>query len=232
MQRKNESLQLHSNGVLHSQWNPDEPFAGNVWDCLSLPALYRPVDSRSRILMLGVGGGAAIHQLGLLVGFESLVGVEINPIHLHIARHWFGMTSKRVQLREADAVAWVQASDRHLFDLVIDDLFGHSEGKPQRAQPLGDAWVERLRDLLTPTGIVVVNCADVDELAIAAPVFADAGFRHAVCWSCPGHVNAIGVFSLAPLSSREWSRRLETLPLSDSVKRAARLTSRQPLQAP
>ena len=85
------SVRLYSNGVFHSQWNPDRPFAGGVWDCLGLPALYRPLEATRRVLLLGVGGGAAIRQLERLVPFESLTGVEIDPVHLDIARRWFGV---------------------------------------------------------------------------------------------------------------------------------------------
>ena len=85
------SVRLYSNGVFHSQWNPDRPFAGGVWDCLSLPALYRPAAALRRVLLLGVGGGAVIRQLQTLVPFESLTAVEIDPVHIDVARRWFGV---------------------------------------------------------------------------------------------------------------------------------------------
>ena len=76
------SIRLYSNRVFHSQWNPNKPFAGGVWDCLSLPALYRPIDSLPRILLLGVGGGAVIRQLQELCDFAQLVAVEIDEQHI------------------------------------------------------------------------------------------------------------------------------------------------------
>ena len=50
------SIRLYSNGVFHSQWNEARPFAGGIWDCLSLPALYREPAFTQRVLILGVGG--------------------------------------------------------------------------------------------------------------------------------------------------------------------------------
>lgn len=85
------SVRLYSNGVFHSQWNPDRPFAGGVWDCLGLPALYRPPDATRRVLLLGVGGGAVIRQLERLVPGASITGVEIDPVHLDVARRFFGV---------------------------------------------------------------------------------------------------------------------------------------------
>ena len=78
------SIRLYSNKVFHTQWNPNKPIAGGVWDCLSLPVLYRALNSSSRILLLGVGGGAVIRQLQLLTDFSEMLAVEID------AQHWFG----------------------------------------------------------------------------------------------------------------------------------------------
>ena len=47
------SVRLYTNGVFHSQWNEGRPFAGGVWDCLSLPVLYRDPAAVRRVLVLG-----------------------------------------------------------------------------------------------------------------------------------------------------------------------------------
>ncbi|QKQ25565.1 hypothetical protein [Candidatus Reidiella endopervernicosa] len=33
---------LYTNGVFHSQYNPNRPISGSVWGLLMLPALYYP----------------------------------------------------------------------------------------------------------------------------------------------------------------------------------------------
>ena len=224
------SVRLYSNGVFHSQWNPDRPFAGGVWDCLSLPVLYRSPERVRRVLLLGVGGGAVIRQLESLVAFESLTAIEIDGVHLDIARRWFGVAERRVSLVEGDAVRWLRNRDGEPFELVVDDLFGHADGEPVRACPLMPEWVARLREAVTDDGLVVVNCVDGRELKAAAEVFRDAGFRHARRWSLPGYENAIGVFSPAALVPREWSRRLDASALAAPLRRQARRIVRRPLR--
>ena len=88
------SVRLYSNGVFHSQWNAGRPFAGGVWDCLSLPVLYRPPAATRRVLVLGLGGGAVIRQLERLVPFRELIAVELDPVHVQVARRWFGVVDR------------------------------------------------------------------------------------------------------------------------------------------
>ena len=51
------SLRLYSNGVLHSQYNPNTPVGGTIWDLLLLPGFFKDTPPK-RILVLGLGGGA------------------------------------------------------------------------------------------------------------------------------------------------------------------------------
>jgi len=224
------SLRLYSNGVFHSQWNPDRPFAGGVWDCLGLPVLYRAPDRVRRVLLLGVGGGAVIRQLERLAPDARVTGVEIDPVHLDVARRWFGVAEPTATLIEADAIGWLRGYAGEPFDVVIDDLFGHDDGEPLRAHALTPDWIATLRGAVTSDGIVVVNCVDGRELKTAAPAFVDDGFEHGRRWSQPGYENAIGVFARGSLVPREWSRRLEALGLDASAQRRARAIVRRPLR--
>jgi len=92
------SIRLYSNRVFHSQWNSNKPFAGGVWDCLSLPAFYLPEDSIKRVLLLGLGGGAVVRQLQIMTNFDQLNAIEIDQQHIDIARRWFGVNDDRVTL--------------------------------------------------------------------------------------------------------------------------------------
>lgn len=224
------SIRLYSNRVFHSQWNPTKPFAGGVWDCLSLPTLYRPTDHFKRILLLGVGGGAVIRQLQLLIDFESLIAIEIDAHHLDIAQRWFGVDDQRVDLQHADAIAWLADYRGPPFDLIIDDLFGHSEGEPLRACPLTPAWVDLLQANLVDDGLVVVNCVDSRELKASLPVFDESGFRYGYRWTLPAYENVIGVMSRSSLQARDWSRHLEFSKLDNLTQRQARATIRRPLR--
>lgn len=229
MRSHGASTRLYSNGVFHSQWNETRPFAGGVWDCLSLPALYRAPDQLTQALVLGVGGGAVMRQLLYLLPEAVLTGVEIDEVHLDVAHRWFGV--ERNTLVHADAIAWLRSRPRRQrFDLVIDDLFGHDQGEPVRAAALDDEWVAELADALTADGLLVVNAVDSRELQRAAPVFFAAGFRYGRRWSLPAYHNVIGVLSQSPLHSREWSRRLDELGLPAAARRQARACQRQGLR--
>jgi len=224
------SVRLFSNGVFHSQWNPDRPFAGGVWDLLSLPALYREVTSARRILLLGVGGGAVIRQLQQLVEFDTLLAVDIDPVHLQVARDWFGVCDSRVELMEADAINWVTDQSLEPFDLIVDDLFGHEENEPLRAAPLTLDWVQTLKSSLCDSGLLIVNCVDGKELKSALQTFSDAGFDYGARWSLDTYQNVIATLSTSPLHSREWSRRLDAADLTGPIKRQARAARRRPLK--
>lgn len=224
------SVRLYSNGVFHSQWNPHRPFAGAVWDCLSLPALYRPPQQCKRVLLLGLGGGAGVRQLQTLVNFDYLKAIEIDPVHISIARRWFGINSKKISIVNADAIDWLHNYEGEGFDLVIDDLFGHDDNEPMRAQPLNSKWVTALKRVLNADGIVVTNCITRGELVQAAPVFSRAGFVQGYRWSLPEYENAIGVFFTRPVQANEWLHNLEASSLSPAMKRAARWVIRRSLK--
>lgn len=151
------SIRLYTNGVFHSQYSPRHLFTGAIWDLLTLPALF----SHSRVdnvLMLGVGGGAAIHQLNRLLSPQKIVGVELLRVHLDIARRFFDVGDyDNVTLYHDDAVKWLQRNpDR--FDLVIDDVFVDGIDDPLRPMDgTNDAWYLPLSEHITDTGVLVQN---------------------------------------------------------------------------
>ncbi len=224
------TIRLYSNGVFHSQWNPDKPFNGGIWDCLSLPVLYRQPELTKRILLLGLGGGAVIQQLSSLVPFDCLTAVEIDAMHIDIAQRWFDVDDERAELVHGDAIAWTSRYAGEPFDLIIDDLFGHEQGEPVRAAPLSAEWLDLLRLHLDESGLLIVNSVDARQLKRATSTFADVGFRYGYRWTLPSYENAIGVFSQQGLRARDWSRHLELSDLSASAQRQARATQRRPLR--
>jgi len=222
------SIRLYANGVFHSQWNPDRPFAGGIWDCLSLPVLYRDADAASRVALLGVGGGAVLKQLGVLLPRARCLGVEIDPVHVQVATRWFGVDP--AQVRHDDAIRWLAGRPARAFDIIIDDLFAHEQGEPVRAAALEFDWVDTLARALDQQGLLIVNAITSRELKRAAPVFADAGFRYGRRWALPNYQNAIGVLSRSPLHSRDWSRRLDDAALCAADRQRARNCRMQPLR--
>ncbi|WP_043316643.1 methyltransferase domain-containing protein [Microbulbifer sp. HZ11] len=199
------SVRLYSNGVFHSQWNPRDPLKGSLWELLLLPTFFRPPEQVKRVLLLGVGGGALIRLLQSFVAPDSIVGVDIDRVHLNVARRFFGV--KGAELICADAREYLsgcQQSKAAQFDLVVDDLFGHADGEARRAFPADPDWCRQLLNILAPHGVVVGNFGCRRELL-------DSGWRTSVvrsqlapgkgAWTFehPEYENCIGVFSRAPL---------------------------------
>ncbi|MEJ2060857.1 MAG: class I SAM-dependent methyltransferase, partial [Gammaproteobacteria bacterium] len=77
---------LYTDGVFHSQFSPRRPLTGSIWDLLLLPAYFHDPSDIRRVLVLGVGGGTVIRQFQHFIAPECIEGVELNPVHLTVAR--------------------------------------------------------------------------------------------------------------------------------------------------
>lgn len=224
-----ESIRLYSNGVFHTQWNPRKPFAGGVWDCLSLPTLYRSATSQQRVLVLGLGGGAVVQQLQWLLPDAHITAIEIDPVHIQVARDWFGITDDMANIVEADAVRWLTRYKGAGFDYVIDDLFGHLSSEVKRSHQLDTLWLNSLGECLNADGTLVCNCESVKALKSSLVSYRGQGFVDAYNWQLPKYDNAIGVFLREPVDSKAWSRNLGQSNLGSAAKYQARHVSRRKL---
>lgn len=220
---------LYTDGVFHSQFNLRRPVTGGIWDLLTLPALFAPSGAIRRALVLGVGGGAVLRQLLHFVSPEALVGVELNPVHLHLARRYFGLCDRRLELVAAEAEAWVGAYRGPRFDLIVDDAFGEQAGDPVRAIPASAAWFRTLLSRLSPHGVLVMNFISRDDL-VGSAYFTSARvrarFSSAFELSHPLNENAIGAFLRSPGDSCVLRRRLLQIPELDPRRRGCRLRYR------
>jgi len=160
VRKAGNSLRLFTNGLFHSQYNPQHVLSGSVWDLLSIPVLFYPPQSIKRVLLLGVGGGAVVQQLRVLCEPKRIVGVELDPVHLQVTRRFFGVKGKDVELHCANAVDFVGSYRGEKFDLIIDDLFMEKEGEPTRAVEANLKWFRTLNKLLNKDGLLVMNFAD------------------------------------------------------------------------
>ena len=152
------SLRLYTNGAFHSQWNKTHVFGGAVWDLLSLPILLRAKPT-NHILMLGVGGGASLNQLRFLLPNVELTGVDIDAVHLGIAKDYFGVDHPRTRLLCQDALAFVDQNQAK-FDVVIDDLYSDARGDPVHPAKNESDWTERTLSLLLADGLLIKNHLD------------------------------------------------------------------------
>lgn len=195
------SIRLYRNGVNHSQWNPNRPLSGSIWDLIVLPALYRPEGQVQDVLVLGFGAGSVGRQIQELIRPKRIVGIELDPIHLSIADGFFEC-SEACEMIAADAVEWVNESEEQgMYDVIIEDLYGEEEGIPVRCVPMDTDWCEKLCVLLKPKGILIFNMIEPDKVK-HLPMFKSKElakrFPETVTYQIDGYENRIIAFSSEP----------------------------------
>jgi hypothetical protein len=197
VRRAGNSVRLYRNGVFHSQFNPRNPVSATPWSLLLLPAYFRPAEAIRRALVLGVGGGAVIRLLRQCVQPEEIIGVELDPVHISVARRFFRVTPDVADMVQADATSWLRAYKGPKFDLIIDDLYGESEGEPLRAVESDTGWLSTLTTNLSREGVLVMNFVRSQDLRDSAALLKglrsnplDAAFR----LSLADYENVVGAF--------------------------------------
>ena len=220
---------LYTNGVFHSQFSPVSPLTGHVWDLLMVPAFFQAAGLMRRVLVLGVGGGAVIGLLQRFVVPRSVVGIELNPVHLFVARRFFAVAGPSVRLFQADARSWVTKYKGPPFDMIVDDLFGERDGEPVRAVSMNAAWFAQLLRNLGAEGTIVANFRSVRELKSCA-YFTNSRvtrrFSAAFQLTSPVDENAVGVFLRRKSSARQLRANLRATPGLDPTLKTCRLSYR------
>lgn len=220
------SVRLYSNGVFHSQWNPRDPIKGSLWELLLLPAFFLPPGRIRSVLVLGVGGGAVIRLLQQFVQPQQITGVDLDPRHLFVARRYFGV--RDAELVCADAREFVASRRGHPgFDLIIDDLFGHSRGEAVRAVAADGHWCAALLKCLEPGGLLVANFATRKEMLASG--WSGPDLRGQLCgWSAelPEYENCVLALSRQPLPRASLSQYAPAKlnPANPARRLACRLT--------
>ncbi len=209
-----QSRRLYTNGVFHTQYNPGRVTTGGIWDLLMIPAFFKPVDEIKQVLVMGVGGGSVIRQLNRFVSPKHIIGVELNPIHIYVAKKYFGINHSEAELIEADAVSWLNDYDGPPFDLIIDDLFTEEEGEPVRAIAADHEWLSVITRNLNSRGMLVMNFISTKTLKSCALLSEqrDKDYRSAFQISMPVYDNAIGIFLTFDASSTELRINLKEQP--------------------
>lgn len=204
VRRAGRSIRLYTDGVFHTQYNSAREYEGSLWDLLWFPVVAHTSRDIPRILVLGVGGGAVIKKLRHRYPHALIVGVDLNPVHLTIARRFFAVNHPQDVLLEADARRFVSAYQGPRFDVVIDDIFGEVEGEPVKAIALDDQWCQQLLRMLAADGLLISNFTHSRALKQSAP-FHTCKSHFAERWQLQiaGYENAIGAFYRRADASRQ-----------------------------
>lgn len=224
-----KTRRLYTNGVFHSQFHPARATTGGIWDLLMLPALFYNPGKIQRVLVLGVGGGAVIRQLHRYIEPAEIVGVELNPVHLEVARRFFGVDKSMAQLYQADATQWVRDYAGPKFDLIIEDLFGEQEGEPVRAVAADINWCRSLAKLLTREGMLVMNFIDMPEKRHSECLSRQniaRTFKSAFQFTLPLYENVIVALLKTPADSRVLHANLGKQSAFNPMRQAGSLNFR------
>lgn len=226
VRRAGRSLRLYSDGVFHSHYNPQHVLTGGVWDLFLVAALLRPPEAVKRVLVLGVGAGTALLLLKRFLPQASLVGVDLDAVHLEVAREHFGVDARIAELHHADARDWIAQDQGPGYDLIIEDLFGHTGGQPGRAVDMDSRWTRQLLERLQPDGTLCANFISPQELTASAPMARREirrAFDSAFILRAPHDENAVGAFCRAHSDAAILRDHLRQHPELDTRKRACRL---------
>lgn len=199
---------LYANEVQHSEFNAERLVTGSVWDLLWLPAFMAKPNSIQRVLVLGLGGGSLIPPICHFLDPRDIVAVELDPVHLEVARDQFGVADFGVETHLADAAEWVDNYTGPPFDLVIEDLFAPANRAVTRAIPAKMKWFNKLSKLVTPNGVLVMNFGDEPELKNSDVSKRVKGWASAIRFATPDCHNAVVGWSRQSASSNSVRKRV------------------------
>lgn len=142
-----------------SSFRPGEVATHCVWDAIAAPILWLSPKRRRRILILGLGGGSVARLARAMAPDAEIVGVELDPEVVRLARAHLELDALDLRIEIADALAWLKTA-KGRFDAILEDIFigrGDDVHKP--------AWIpepgHRLaRARLAAGGVLVSNTLD------------------------------------------------------------------------
>ncbi len=166
-----------------------------------MPAFYHPL-KRPEILILGVGGGAAIHLFNQLLEQPTITGIEYDELHLKIAREFFGCDAKTAELIHADAYHWIEKHSQK-YTVLLDDLFVDGPDDPVRPKAVTRQWIEQLSCRLTADGVLIQNhLSAATARTVARDPTTRKIFSHALIFHHPRYTNGILAMYQQPVDIR------------------------------
>jgi spermidine synthase len=209
-------LELRIDGTQASVHRPGRALTGVVWWALASPILLLPHDRPRRVLLLGLAAGSVARALRALDAEAEIVGVELDPEVLRLARLHFDLDRLRIELVAGDALEYMRR-ERRRFDLIVEDLFIGPPRSVRKPEWVAGEGYRLIRRRLLPGGYVVANT--IHETA--AVVRAMRPFGGVVSLQVGGHWNEVLVSGRdlpAPRAMRKaLARRPETARVLDRI---------------
>ena len=209
------ALELRVRGTFASYYKPGSALTGSVWDALAAPLLALSPARAPSVLLLGLGAGSAARVARALAPGARIVGVEIDPEVVALARRHFELDALGVEVVQADASVYLERS-RECFDAVLDDVFvgrGRAVHKPAwlLARGLASAAAR-----VAPGGVLASNALDeAPEIARGLAL----RFPRVVAIDVAGYDNRVLVGGPARLTGRALRAAVARSPvLSPSLR--------------
>lgn len=130
-----------------------------------LAALYLAEQAPRRVLILGLGGGVMPMALRMLDADMEIDTVELDPAVVKVAQSYFSyQEDARLRTHVQDARVFVRQQQRrgNQYDLVLIDAFDR-DYIPEHL--LTREFLQQVRSLLTPTGVLAANTFAAGALA-------------------------------------------------------------------
>jgi len=155
-----QTVRLYSNGVLHSQYNPNHIISGAIWDLLVLPSFFKSIPPKNA-LVLGLGGGTVVHMIRHFYPECEVHCIEREMQHIQIARRFFKIP-KDVKVIKGDAYEYLEKSTQK-YDWILDDVFQHAGGEPERGVAFSDIF-KLYKKALAKNGVLSMNTIGNEQL--------------------------------------------------------------------
>jgi len=151
--------ELHVDGTFASCYQPGRDITGSVWDALAAGITALPRRRRRSVLLLGLGGGSAARVARALAPRARIVGVEIDPSVVRLARRWFDLDALGIEVVVEDARAYLERC-RTRFDAVLEDVFIGTGRDAVKPEWLPQPGLVRASRLLARRGVLASNALD------------------------------------------------------------------------
>lgn len=143
---------------VHSEYDPAEPYTGEVWDFILLQPFFQQEKREQTVSIVGVAGGTSFRILDAVLGNRfnfQFTGAEIDPKTEEIAREYFGLGDyENLDMYNMDGRLYVRGLEDDSVDVMMVDAYQHLYMPPHMTSV---EFFELTKDKIKPGGSMMVN---------------------------------------------------------------------------